>query len=233
MVRLSASLHNCTELEETLRGMNVNEIALLDTNVIISGAFPYTRKEKYRQRFYSEERLYKQKSKSWREGVKYQVAILDWMLDWRGYGRRVAPFITKTMHDEVFEVYGKENGEFKSAKRMFGMLRDIPRAFYVLLHENSELPQEVSERIAKYMKREDGSDMCLLGAAFSLNRNTKFKVGVVSDDWDFNRAVEIELEKYKTEDGRSVLLENSESFVKRLQLPLPIPPQKKKRHAEA
>jgi hypothetical protein len=197
MTQLNAKLAKCTDLEASLRELGVNEIAILDTNVLIKGAFPW----------------YKPLPG---QSKKHEMEVVHWMKNWREMQTLMVPGTTDIIEKELYNLHNKLWHTEGPVKSFFDRIKGSNDAFYVSLSGEAHLPEDIFVDLTAYSKNGNKpNDTKILAVAYALCKNTNLNVTLISGDGDFNPMLQETLGKYCTEDGRYVRLETPEDFRKR------------------
>src|SRR3989344_1062539 len=82
------------ELEAYIHDNKIEELAFIDTNVLVAGAFPEIDRGRIQMRVYLDHKFGGSPVKSWKEYVKFERGIVNWMRNWHAMKKPVAPVIT-------------------------------------------------------------------------------------------------------------------------------------------
>ena len=213
MTKLAADISKCYDLADRLRELGVGEIAILDTNVIIQGAFPRYRPHKpYQQPLNS----------NWQAEVKDPRAIVNWLKNWHTMQVPVAPVITNVVTGEVYGVHQGIWHKTGPVSNLLSNLEESSSAFYVSLYSrNIALNKKILDDFVKYSNEEaDSNDARILASAYMLCKRTGLNVTIVSaNKRDFSPELQEALIARKRKDGRYIRFEAPADFRQRLGLP--------------
>ncbi len=221
-----------TDFEALLNDMQVKELAFIDTNIFLSGNYPEMEIGRISRQSYLDRKFRGTPIKNWKEGVKFQIAVTNWMKNWNQTKKPVVPVLTSAVIEEAEKVYERtKRTSIGGPRKTLGQLEYDKNAFYVRFDAEGKLPTEIRKDVDRYMKTmRQGNDLRLMGTAYlALTASYNLNATVVSDDSDFNQMVQAVFRDNKTDDGRYLHLERAREFALRHQLPTPKMFSEKKR----